>query len=89
MLSHLRTIQRSTEKKEHCFQKMASDLEKRQVDNLLELLSKTVSPSPSPSPEYCENDSQDVRKCPSLEELVHNSDAETTLDGVGFYKENT
>lgn len=47
-----------------------------------------VSASPSPSPEYCEDDSQEVRKCPSLEELVHDSDAETTLDGVGFYKEN-
>ena len=75
MLSHLRTIQRSTEKKEHCYQKMASDVEKRQVDNLLELLSRTVSTSPSPSPE-CEDDSQEVRKFPSLEELVYNSDGE-------------
>ena len=39
--------------------------------------------------EYCEDDYQEVRKCPSLEELVHDSDAETTLDGIGFYKENT
>ena len=62
MLSHLRTIQRSTEKKEHCYQKTPSDVEKRQVDNLLELLSKTVSTSPSPSPEYCEDDPQEVRK---------------------------
>ena len=78
MLSHLRSIQRSTEKKEHCFQKMASDAEKRQVDNLLELLSKTVSTSPSPSPEYCEDDSQEVRNFPFVGELVHNSDAETS-----------
>ena len=76
MLSHLRTIQRSTEKKEHCYQKMASDVEKRQVDNLLELLSRTVTTSPSPSPEYCEDDSQEVRKFPSLEELVYNSEGE-------------
>ena len=50
---------------------------------------RSSSGSPSPSPEYCEDDYQEVRKCPFLEELVHNSDAETTLDGVGSYKENT
>lgn len=78
MLSHLRTIERSAEKKELCFQKISSQVEKRQVENLLELLSKTVTTSPSPSPEFCEDDSQEVKKFPSLEELIHNSDEETS-----------
>ena len=76
MMSHLRSLQRSSEKKDICFSR-TTDVENRQVNHLLGLISNTITTSPSASPEYCEDDSQDV-KLLALEDLIHKSDAETS-----------
>ena len=76
MMSHLRSLQRSSEKKEICFSR-TTDVENRQLNHLLDLMSNTITTSPSASPEYCEDDSQDVKHL-ALEDLIHKSDAETS-----------